>query len=110
MALNLSPADQFEYRTRVEAHEKGKQAAIREGDKEGARRLRQAIGRLYDEYAARQLPPDPPEAWEIERALTIEQRVARIEVVVCKLLDAPTMADYEQARAECREMLAEVYR
>lgn len=79
MPLNLSPADQAEYMRRLAPLEAEKQAARAAGNDAGAKRARQKIDGLYKEFIPRQPPPDPPTPWEIENALTVEQRLDRIE-------------------------------
>ena len=80
--LNLAPDDQAEYSARLAPLEAEKQAAIVAGNKPGAKRARQKIGALADEFRKREAPPPPPSDWEIEHALTLEQRVDRLEVLL----------------------------
>lgn len=79
MALNLNPVDRWEYDRRLAPLEAAKQAARASGDVAAAKRARRSIGALYDEFAKRQPPPPPPTAWELEKAMTVEQRLDRIE-------------------------------
>lgn len=79
MALNLTPEDQAEYRRRSALIEHQKQLAIAYHDPAQARCCRQAQGALYDEYKAKELPPEPPTAWEVEMERSLEYRVDRIE-------------------------------
>lgn len=72
-ALRLSPEDQAEYDRRSALLRAYKEGAIVEGDTATARRCRQQSSALYMEYKAKQLPPEP------EEALTLEERVDRIE-------------------------------
>lgn len=79
MALNLSPADQAEYSRLCLANEAEKQAAITAGDVRAAKKCRQWQGQLYAQFERKQLPPDPPDKWDREQAMSLEQRVTRIE-------------------------------
>lgn len=77
--MRLSPEDQAEYRARLEPLEELKRLAVSAHDTHQAKKFRQAIGRLYEEFKLRELPPDPPTAWEREMAMTLEHRIERIE-------------------------------
>ncbi len=79
MSLRLSLEDQEEYLRRCAVNEAMKQKAIAEGDPKSAKRARQANTALYQEFERRQLPPPPPTEWEREMAMTLEQRIDRIE-------------------------------
>lgn len=80
--LNLNPTDQAEYQRRLAPIEADKQVAIAAGDHAAAKRARQRIGMLADEFRSREPPPPPPTAWEIEMAMTLEQRVDRVEMTL----------------------------
>ena len=79
MALNLSPEDQAEYKKKSAWIEHKKQMALHYGNSIAAKAYRQEQTQLYLEYERKQLPPDPPTAWEREMAMTLEQRIDRIE-------------------------------
>lgn len=79
MSLRLSPEDQEEYNRRCAVNQAAKEEAIRQGDAKAAKRARQANTALYQEFERRQLPPPPPTEWEREMAMTLEQRIERIE-------------------------------
>lgn len=79
MALNLTPTQRAEYERRLIPLEVAKQAAVAMGDRAAAKRARQMIGALHDEFRALEPPPPPPTEWELEQSMTLEQRVERIE-------------------------------
>lgn len=82
MPLNLQPADLARYNAELAPLEAAKQAAKASGDTRAAKRARRSIGALYDRYRDLEPPPPPPTAWEIENAMSIDERVDRLERVL----------------------------
>lgn len=108
MSLRLSPANQAAYSARQQAIEAQKQAAISSGDKAGARWARQVQSQLYNEFAALQLPPEPPSPWEVERSLTLAQRVDRVEALLCLIVRANSAEEWQECINTARARLSEV--
>lgn len=79
MVLRLSPEDQAEYDRLCAANVAAKDEATRIGDARAAKKARQANTALYKKFELRQLPPSEPTKIEREEALSLEQRVIRIE-------------------------------
>ena len=82
MALWLNDTDQAEYDRKCLVNVKAKEAAQRIGDVAAAKKARQANTYLYQEYEKKQIPPPPPTWQELEQAMTLEERVNRIENVL----------------------------
>jgi hypothetical protein len=79
MPLRLSPEVQAEYDKACRVIEEAKQRAIAAGNKEAAKKCRQAMHQLYESFKPLQLPEPPPTKWELEQRMTLEQRIERIE-------------------------------
>lgn len=88
MTLRLSPEDQAEYNRRCAINQKAKEEAIAAGDTCAAKKARQAITWLYQEFQLKQLPvlsQSPPWTTE-ERVACLEARIARLEANLIILL------------------------
>lgn len=85
MTLRLSPEDQAEYNRlwALADHQQKMCEGIGSASSAiGAKKARQQKTWLHQHFAAKQLPPDPPTDWELEEAMTVEQRITRIEMTL----------------------------
>jgi hypothetical protein len=79
MPLRLSPEHEAQYLQACSELSAARRVAEIAGDHHAAKKCRQAQNTLYQAFQKVELPPDPPTEWEIEMAMTLEQRVERIE-------------------------------
>jgi len=77
-SLRLTVQDADDYRAQCAAKEHAKQVAISCQDHRTAKRCRQAQNDLYNSFLSKSIPR-PVTAYEREQALTVEQRLERIE-------------------------------
>lgn len=81
MPLNLTPEDEAEYGRECRLNNHNRDLCIQKGDVQGAKRYRQKMNGIYHRYAAKSIrePAREQSPREKEHAMTIEQRILRIE-------------------------------